>query len=94
VLDKKHRLLTVTCQERMFNMDSDTRYVMLAGLALMAGVVLGTGLGLLIAPQSGSRTRRQLKNMMEDASERAGEFADDAKEVVSDIMERSKKFVV
>ncbi len=75
-------------------MDSDTRYVMLAGLALMAGVVLGTGLGLLIAPQSGSRTRRQLKNMMEDASERAGEFADDAKEVVSDIMERSKKFVV
>jgi len=75
-------------------MDSDTRYVMLAGLALMTGVVLGTGLGLLIAPQSGSRTRRQLKNMMEDASERAGEFADDAKEVVSDIMERSKKFVV
>lgn len=75
-------------------MDSDTRYVMIAGLALMTGVVLGTGLGLLIAPQSGSRTRRQLKNMMEDASERAGEFADDAKEVVSDIMERSKKFVV
>jgi gas vesicle protein len=78
----------------MLNMDSDTRYVMLAGLALMAGVVLGTGLGLLIAPQSGSRTRRQLKNMMEDASERAGEFADDAKEAVSDIVERSKKFVV
>jgi gas vesicle protein len=78
----------------MLNMDSDTRYVMLAGLALMVGVVLGTGLGLLIAPQSGSRTRRQLKNMMEDAGERAGELAEDAKEAVTDIVERSKKFVV
>jgi gas vesicle protein len=75
-------------------MDNDTRYVVLAGLSLMVGVVLGTGLGLLIAPQSGSRTRRQLKNMMEDASERAGEIADDAKEAVSGIVERSKKFVV
>jgi hypothetical protein len=46
-----------------------------------------------MAPQSGSRTRRQLKHMMEDASERAGEFADDAKDAVSGIVERSKKFV-
>ncbi len=75
-------------------MDNDTRYVLFAGLSLMVGVVLGTGLGLLMAPQSGSRTRRQLKNMMEDASERAGEFADDAKEAVTGIVERSKKFVV
>jgi gas vesicle protein len=75
-------------------MDNDTRYVLLAGLSLMVGVVLGTGLGLLMAPQSGSRTRRQLKNMMEDATERAGEFADDAKEAVTGIVERSKKFVV
>ncbi|MCA9454415.1 MAG: YtxH domain-containing protein [Nitrospiraceae bacterium] len=75
-------------------MDNDTRYVLLAGLSLMVGVVLGTGLGLLMAPQSGSRTRRQLKNMMEDASERAGEFAEDAKEAVTGMVERSKKYVV
>lgn len=74
-------------------MDNDTRYVMLAGLSLIVGVVLGTGLGLLMAPQSGSRTRRQLKNMMEDASERAGELAEDAKEAVTGMVERSKKFV-
>lgn len=74
-------------------MDNDTRYVMLAGLSLIVGVVLGTGLGLLMAPQSGSRTRRQLKNMMEDASERAGELAEDAKGAVTGIVERSKKFV-
>ncbi len=45
-------------------MENDTRYVMLAGLSLMVGIVLGTGLGLFLAPQSGSRTRRQLKYMM------------------------------
>ena len=75
-------------------MDNDTRYVLLAGLSLMVGVVLGTGLGLLMAPQSGSRTRRQLKNMMEDASERAGEFEEDAKEAVTGMVERTKKIVV
>jgi gas vesicle protein len=74
-------------------MDNNTRYVTLAGLSLMVGMVLGTGLGLFLAPQSGSRTRRQLRYMMEDASERAGELADEAKEAVTDIMERSKKFV-
>jgi gas vesicle protein len=75
-------------------METDTRFVMLAGLSLMVGMVLGTGLGLLIAPQSGTRTRRQIKNMMEDAGERAGELAEDAKEAVTDIVERGKKFVV
>lgn len=74
-------------------MDNDSRYVMLAGLSLMVGVIVGTGLGLFIAPQSGSRTRRQLKNMMEDAGERAGELAEDAKEAVTGIVERSKKYV-
>lgn len=74
-------------------MDNDSRYVMMAGLSLMVGVIVGTGLGLFIAPQSGSRTRRQLKNMMEDAGERAGELAEDAKEAVTGMVERSKKYV-
>ena len=30
-------------------MDTDTRYIMFAGLALLTGIVLGTGLGLLLA---------------------------------------------
>lgn len=75
-------------------MDNDTRCIILGGLALLTGIVLGTGLGLLLAPQSGARTRRQLRNMMEDASERVSEFADDAKDTVNEMMERGKKFVV
>ena len=75
-------------------MDNDTRTIIFGGLALLTGIVLGTGLGLLLAPQSGARTRRQLRNMVEDATERVGEFADDAKETVNEVVERGKKFVV
>lgn len=75
-------------------MDNDTRLVIFGGLALITGIVLGTGLGMLLAPQSGARTRRQLRNMVEDATERVGEFADDAKDTMNDVVERGKKFVV
>lgn len=74
-------------------MDNDTRCIIFGGLALVTGIVLGTGLGLLLAPQSGARTRRQLRNMVEDATERVSEFADDAKETVNEVVERGKKFV-
>ena len=75
-------------------MDNDSRFIIFGGLALIAGIVLGTGLGMLLAPQSGARTRRQLRNMVEDATERVGEFADDAKETVDEVVERGRKFVV
>jgi len=74
-------------------MESDSRFILVAGLGLLIGAVLGAGLGLLLAPQSGSRTRRQLRNMVEDAGERVGEFADDAKGTVADMVERGKKMV-
>ena len=74
-------------------MDNDTRYIIFGGIALITGILLGTGLGMLLAPQSGSRTRRQLRNMMEDASERVSEFADDAKDTMQDMVGRGKKFV-
>jgi gas vesicle protein len=75
-------------------MDNDTRHIIFAGLALLTGIVLGTGLGMLLAPQSGARTRRQLRNMVEDATERVGEMAEDAKESMSEVVERGRKFVV
>jgi gas vesicle protein len=75
-------------------MDNDTRFIIFGGLALITGIVLGTGLGMLLAPQSGARTRRQLRNMVEDATERVGEFADDAKDTVNEAVERGRKFVV
>ncbi|MCA9470830.1 MAG: YtxH domain-containing protein [Nitrospirales bacterium] len=74
-------------------MDTDTRYVLFGGLAFITGIILGTGMGILMAPQSGSRTRRKIRHFAEDAGERVNEFTEDARGVVDDLMERGKKFV-
>lgn len=74
-------------------MDSDTRVILCGGFALFTGILLGTGLGLLIAPQTGRRTRRQIKNYLNDTSERMNDLADDTRDRVSDFMDKGKRFV-
>ncbi|MDT7043909.1 YtxH domain-containing protein [Candidatus Nitronereus thalassa] len=71
-------------------MDSEARCLMVAGLTFFSGLILGIGMGVLLAPQSGSRTRRHLRSMMEDMGERAGEWVDDAKETMNDMVDRGK----
>lgn len=72
-------------------MDSETRCLVVASLTFISGLIFGLGMGVLLAPQSGSRTRRHLRTMMEDVGERAGEWVGDAKETVSDMVDRGKK---
>ncbi len=72
-------------------MDSETRCVLVAGLTFFSGLIFGLGIGVLLAPQSGSRTRRHLRTMVEDVGERAGELVEDAKDTVTDIVDRGKK---
>ena len=74
-------------------MDSDTRVILCGGLALFTGVLLGTGLGLMMAPQTGRRTRRQIKNYLNDTSDRMNDFADDTKDRMSDFMDKGKRLV-
>ncbi len=74
-------------------MDSDTRVILCGGLALFTGILLGTGLGLLMAPQTGRRTRRQIKNYLNDTSVRMNDFADGTKDRMADFMDKGKRFV-
>ena len=74
-------------------MDTDSRYILLGGLAFITGIVIGTGMGILMAPQSGTRTRRKIKSFAEDAGERVNEFSEDAREAVDHLVERGKRFV-
>ncbi len=74
-------------------MDSDTRVILCGGLALFTGILLGTGLGLLMAPQAGRRTRRQIKNYLHDTSDRFNEFADETKGRMSEFVDKGKRFV-
>jgi gas vesicle protein len=68
----------------MYN--DETRAIMYGGMAFLAGFVLGVGTGVVLAPQSGARTRRQLQNWAEDIGERASAMAEDAKQAATKIL--------
>ena len=70
------------------------RYAMrFGGLSFLAGLMAGGVAGLLYAPQSGARTRRQLVNVAADAKERVGEMAEDATEAAERVVERGRSLV-
>ncbi|MCA9470918.1 MAG: YtxH domain-containing protein [Nitrospirales bacterium] len=64
----------------------------LSVIALMTAGVLGLVCGLLLAPQSGPRTRRQLHDLALDAKEQVDEWAEEVKDSVEDLLKQKKKF--
>lgn len=62
-------------------------------VTLLSATAFGFVCGLILAPQSGSRTRRQLHDMALDASERMEEWTEDAKETVEELVKHGKKVV-
>jgi gas vesicle protein len=66
-------------------------------MGLLAGTVLGAGLGMLFAPKSGSELRSQIGNQIADQSGRLREVADQtyaqASEKVSQIVDRGREVV-
>ena len=62
---------------------------------LFLGAVIGAGIALLAAPQSGRRTRRRIRKVAGDlkhtASDRWDELADDVKEKVDEAIQGAKK---
>lgn len=61
-------------------MDSNDRNVGLVALfSFLIGGAVGAGVALLLAPQSGKKTRKQLKNLAEDITEQASEYTEKMK---------------
>jgi gas vesicle protein len=64
-------------------------------MGLLAGTVLGAGLGMLFAPKAGSELRSQLGSQLSDASGRVREVADQtyntATEKVSQMVDRGRE---
>lgn len=72
--------------------------------AFTVGVAAGASVAFLYAPQTGERTRRQLRRSMEDAGDylqdtaedvqdRAQEYVKRGREVVEDLMDSARKVV-
>ena len=58
---------------------------------LLAGVAIGTGLGILFAPKKGSETRRELKEKMDELVNKAKQIdAKEVKENIENIIEEIK----
>jgi len=74
-------------------MDNTSRSIIGGTIAFFAGVIIGVSAGVLLAPQSGDRTRRKIQDMAADVQEDAETFMKDTKEKVSDWVDRSKKYV-
>ncbi len=59
------------------------------------GAVLGAGIALLTAPESGGRTRRRIHRVATDAKESAGDqledLAEDVKQRVDDAVKATRK---
>ncbi|MBF0506594.1 MAG: YtxH domain-containing protein [Nitrospirae bacterium] len=62
-------------------------------LSFLLGGMVGAGLALLLAPQSGPETRKKILDIADDVKERAEQYLADAKDKVTTTVEKGKSFV-
>ncbi len=65
----------------MFQDDNDKTGTIL--ISFLIGGIIGAGVALLLAPQSGRKTRKQLLDAAEDVRDYASEYAKKLKEKIS-----------
>jgi gas vesicle protein len=68
-------------------MEDRDKKVAAAALLMVAGGIVGAGLALLLAPQSGQRTRRDISRYAKRAKTRADETVEDITTNISDLVE-------
>jgi gas vesicle protein len=74
-------------------MTDGTRCTGIGTTAFVAGLVAGVGTGLLLASQSGARTRRQLHSLAKDMQEEASHMLGDAKTSIGKVIDQGKSLV-
>ncbi len=61
-------------------------------LSFLLGGVVGAGLALLLAPQSGEETRRKIRELADDVKDKATGYVDKTKEKISSYAADGKDF--
>lgn len=59
-------------------------------LSFLLGSMVGAGLALLVAPQTGTETRRKIRDFAEDVTEKASDYAEQAKTKMSSSIDKGK----
>ena len=59
--------------------------------AFVLGGMVGAGVALLLAPQSGTETRRKIEELADDVKEKAADYAGMAKEKVVSTVDKAKE---
>jgi gas vesicle protein len=68
-------------------MEDRDKKVAAAALLILAGGIVGAGVALLFAPQSGQRTRKDIVRYAKKTKSRADEAVDDLSATVSDLVD-------
>ncbi len=74
-------------------MTEGTRCTSIGTTAFFTGLIVGVGAGLLLAPQSGARTRRQLESLAKDLEEDTSHMLGNAKTSICNVIEQGKSLV-
>ncbi len=61
-------------------------------LSFLFGGIVGAGLALLFAPQSGRETRQRIRDFADDVREKTTDYIDDAKSKVTSFVDDGKGF--
>jgi gas vesicle protein len=68
-------------------MDDKDRKIAAAALLVLAGGIIGAGVALLLAPQSGQRTRKDILRYAKKTKHRADEAVDDISSNISEFVD-------
>jgi hypothetical protein len=88
LFDDLRRMYTIG-EERTMTSGTDSRWSSVT--TFIVGFMSGIGAGIILAPQSGARTRRRLHNLAHDLEEQTGHFFGDAKASLGRVIERGKR---
>ena len=62
-------------------------------LAFFIGGLVGAGVAILLAPQAGKETRQKIKELTEEAKEKATEYAEQVKSKVTSTVGKGKEIL-